>query len=519
MSVGNYHVDVELCTCCIKSVEVVAALGLFKVNVDSSVYVSAGSHVVAVHTTDKVVNIGTNVLLNHTELVSSACNGINYAKGRSLGIGINGSAGNVNAFKSTAHELVGAAVVLHLKSGNGDGCAYNESVVGESVAVNGLVLVTLNNDGGVVIAVKRGDLTGKNEVAGCGLAVSKTVKLIEDLLSIVISLGKLIGSKSICILACHELNYELAVANLLGSEVAVLGDGDGGVGAVCTNAPNKVKNLNGPNAALVLIEGEYRAFLGVEADELGVLNSAGVSIFGSLNLSVNVGLNAVNHGVPLVAAINLLYEEVGSFLGIKGGVDELVLVVLSGVKSIESLVEATLKKEELICNAFYGSLGDTAIVNSGHLEVVGLALRCAISSDGSGKRVAELLGIIVGEVYGVVVSLSAGLDGNLVRVGCPFNGENNTVELNLCNYVEVRHSGFLLGLVDVMKEIDSICNGNGSCGCIGLTKTDHVLYLVDYVAGCEHTEAKNGDNEKCDNSFHFFLLILNFLDNKLVKKW
>ena len=71
MLAGNNKVDVSLCAAN-HAVEIVAAICLLNVNINSVSCVYCSSHVVAVHTACKVVDGIIKVALNHTELVSSA---------------------------------------------------------------------------------------------------------------------------------------------------------------------------------------------------------------------------------------------------------------------------------------------------------------------------------------------------------------------------------------------------------------------------------------------------------------
>ena len=81
---GNYAVDVCLNTRN-HSVEVVTTLSCLEIYVDSFSVVSCGIHVVTVHVTLEVVNLTVvKLALNHTELVCSAYNGINYTGSRSF---------------------------------------------------------------------------------------------------------------------------------------------------------------------------------------------------------------------------------------------------------------------------------------------------------------------------------------------------------------------------------------------------------------------------------------------------
>ena len=434
--------------------------------------------------------------MEETKLVSNANLRIgNEARVcRSLRIG-SSTALVATANKSTVHELVCTTVVLHCSSGNGNGVA-NLVLYSKFEAVYGHVLEAFNNDSGVVVVIKSGDLTGKSEGTYCLLAVCKSVELVKDTLSIAGRIGKLIFLKSVCVFSSDELHYELAGANLFGSEVRAFRYGDGGVGAVGTDTPNEIVNNGGPGAAHLLVVRKNGSVLGREADELGVLNST-VFRLGSGNVYVDVILNAVYFGVNLVAAVNLFYEELSAILRIKSGVDELVL--LSGVKCIVSSVLVALKEEELVSYAFNGSRGDTGVVDYGNLKGVRLACGLAVCiRNGSGKSVAELLIVYVGEINGVVTGLGALSDNNLIVVRGPSYRELNAVNCNNCNNVEVSSCSFLLILVDLVKERSCIIKRGAFCRLFAA----HTKLVLDAVndaaklcAAGENTKAENGDED------------------------
>ena len=91
---ADYHVDVLLSAGISHLVEhVVAALGLFNVDVDRLGNVLCGSHVVAAHTTCDVENLVLEVGVNHCELISYALNRLfsgGYGNGvvKHLGLGV-----------------------------------------------------------------------------------------------------------------------------------------------------------------------------------------------------------------------------------------------------------------------------------------------------------------------------------------------------------------------------------------------------------------------------------------------
>ena len=73
MSAADHHIDVQL-GFTVEGVEVVAACGLFHINIDSSSGICGGGHIVAVHTASQIVNSIFQVTLSHTEAVGSTCN-------------------------------------------------------------------------------------------------------------------------------------------------------------------------------------------------------------------------------------------------------------------------------------------------------------------------------------------------------------------------------------------------------------------------------------------------------------
>ena len=226
---ANNHVDVNL-VFTLKAVEIVTALGCLKIYIDSCGSISSSCHIEAVHAACKVVNLAVvKFALSHTELVCSACYGsINYTKGRSLGIGINGIlvaalTGSVGGDPTVLHLRI---VVLTDDTVNSDGIACNglnchilvggsagsvvSTVDAKSVSTVGYVHITvlvvvnfLDNAGNVVLALG---------VLILNLGVTKRDSLCDSESGIGSGIRRnrlLVGSKSLSIAGEHKSNGEL----------------------------------------------------------------------------------------------------------------------------------------------------------------------------------------------------------------------------------------------------------------------------------------------------------------------
>ena len=145
MGAADHHVDVGLGALIILGVHVVTAVGLLQVHVDGRIHIGAGSHVIAVHTTNQVVYVGSgHVALNHTELIGHADLGVcNHAALNHGGLGIHGRLG---IHRLLTGDVLGDPAVLHL------GVAVvlaNDTIHGDGVAGHGLNLQSVVAAGAV----------------------------------------------------------------------------------------------------------------------------------------------------------------------------------------------------------------------------------------------------------------------------------------------------------------------------------------------------------------------------------
>ena len=526
---ANNHVDICL-GFAVKSVEVVAALSFLKVNVDSSSYILGCSHIVAVHTAYEVNSL-TCVGLNHTEFICSACNGsCNYAdsSGGSFGSFAAGSA----AFELNAVDRLNPSV-LHLRSAL---VITDYTVNYDCIANCGLGIHSVKSVGtGLVVGTVNKDLvtfcildihitvciTGNvnDRSADVVLAFSIVYNLTAKLDSLGngksgISFGNLNGGLlvrclGVCVFCSNDLHYVLRIANFCRCKERTVGKRNGLVYVVSTNAVGVVVDIGHPSAAHLSIVIEYCAVCSAVADELGNL----FAVLGGI--SVNVVLNIVNHSVELVSAFNLFYIEYSCNLGIVGCVDELVAAILSGIQHVEVLLILALVKEELVIYAFLGLGNNYVVVNNDHSEGVGSSLGVAVSiGDGSGDREGELLGVVCGKLYSVVACGGAGNDFNLFVVSGPGNLEELACAGNLTNNVKaVGNLAAVLAGVELVK-INISLSKTGTF--LFAANAEPALYGVNSLTAGENTKAENGKNQKCNNSFHFFLLyILIFGKTKL----
>ena len=457
------------------------------------------------------------VLAGNTKAINSKLNLCAVGCGRSYrlvgSLGINGGiraalAGNDGDDPRILH--LSSVVVVTNSTVNGDGIA-NSGLSFHSIESEGtvctvcaiklkLVARLVNN---VHVTVCRvgdlGDLTGYIELTvGSGYNLETKVNSLFDGKSRTVcrlfNRGSFLGSKRLCVLRGDELCYELGAAYARSAEVRPVGDGESCEVIVCTEAIVKAVDIGAPCATLFVIE--YGAFFSGEAYEL-----ANLAVAGSLGLSENVSLNAINLGVELIAVINLLYEEVSGFLGIIACKNKLILVVLGLVKSKESLSKLDLIEGDLVRYALLRCRNNTCKYRN--LEGVGPLLGSAVCSrNGSSKGVGELFLSNKGkDVYSPGVNLGALGDNNVFVIRGPGYVELNAIDSNRCDNVEVLGGEFALFLINVMKESNRIRKivrcGRGVFICAivgsliaGLSKaTDDVL---DHVAACEHA---NGESE------------------------
>ena len=151
VSVVNDHVDVSLRAANV-AVHVVTAIGSLEIYVDSRSGIGNGVHIVAVHCTVKIVYLAVvKVTLNHTELVSSAYNGINYLVCGSVRINVIGILSATNG-TSTVYVAVTKCV----------NCAIGVAVAAKSTGVSGVACLIAGRIGnyGVVVVLAYGRLNG-----------------------------------------------------------------------------------------------------------------------------------------------------------------------------------------------------------------------------------------------------------------------------------------------------------------------------------------------------------------------
>ena len=129
------HIDVNLGFAA-EGVEVVAALGLLHINIDSSSGISSGGHIVAIHTAGQVVHCAFQVAMRHTQTVGSASLQLRDLLNR-------GSIGDHRAITLCADDPgvlhLGVAAVTADLTIHGDGIA--NSRLGRQVAKTGIAIL------------------------------------------------------------------------------------------------------------------------------------------------------------------------------------------------------------------------------------------------------------------------------------------------------------------------------------------------------------------------------------------
>ena len=415
---------------------------------------------------------------------------------RSLGInrslaafaGIVGSAGIVAAFgrgegvERASHELVLSAVILHLKRGYGDGCADNESIVGELVAVNGLIFKAGYYDGRILVVIKLGDRTGELEAAVYAFIVSKTVKLVKDRSSIGFGGGLFGGRHSLSVCLGNECDGELRNTGVFSGDVSTLGNTDRAVGAVSTDNVFDVVDLYEPSLNLCLVVVYTVGGVGI-GDELAGL----FGCFVSGGIRVNILLCAADSGVELVAALYLFGIEVKTRLRIGRGYDELARLGFAGCEY--GLTESCLNEIDLVGFIFLQIVHRSGrIVYGKHAgEFLGCA-RAVSSRNGCGQRVGNL-GFILGRNLNGVKSVFKN-EGNGVKARSPSDREGGSAfKNNLSRQLVIsRRRLAVIGLVHAVQIGNSILK---SGRCRGSRRG-----FVGAAAGSKHAKTHDRRKEK-----------------------
>ena len=237
-------------------------------------------------------------------------------------------------------------------------------------------------------------------------------------------------------------------------------------------------------------------------------------------VSVNVLLSTVDHGVELVAAVNLLSEEVGSFLSVVSGLE--VLVLIHSVSCVEVLRKVSLVEEHLVSYFFLKVRSDACIVDNGE-DAVDCELNALLAVlDGSGEGVGGLLGVGCGDGYGCKACGCALSNSNSLDAGRPLYSVGESTDLDLCGNVKglrgVELSVVLENLsleeclssleICLVSRLGGLFSGLVILCCLvgGLTG----LFGLSGVTCHEHGKHHDSNEKKCDDSFHDCLLIKSF---------
>ena len=305
-----------------------------------------------------------------------------------------------------------------------------------------------------------------------GLAALERVSCVYDLLGGVVNRGRC--GRSLCLgvsledQTCGELRRTAA----LGRHEGAVGDAEGVVGAIRTEYVAAAVDRGEPCVAISSV-GPYGA-LGCAVVQ--TLAGTGGSV---LQICSDVALYVVDHGVELVAAVNLFSVEIGSCYGIGNAL--IVLTAADLVRCVQNLAQGFLIQIDLVRYVFLGLANDAGVINYGNYAVEGLGNARAVARlDGSGQHVGDLLLGHIGNVYGVEAVPGALNDLDLIVVNRPGNGIGHLVENDLCNYVVVNGGLFRLILIQAIQISGCVCNG-----------INYILFALRHVTCREHREAKN----------------------------
>ena len=530
-SLCAYEIDVALCLA-FKNVEVVAAFGSLKVYVNSCRSICGSVHIVAVHSTVKVVNLAVvKIALNHTELVCSANYRIyNRELGLGLGLGINAGIGSLTACGGVRGDpaVLDLGSVVHTDNTvNGNSIANYRLNCHCVISVSACCIIGAIYENGVTVAVGNyhvavGSALNLSDNAGyvvltCGvlflnLAVTKLDSLCNSKSAVcsgIVNYGLLIGSLSLSEAGNHEACRELINACVISGEEGCLGNADS---LECVVSTNCILNLYA-----ILIDLNYKSVDCLIVYEYAVSGICKAYVLAPLTvrlfsgLCMNVKLRAIICGsVNLVALAYYLYIVVSSSLGIKSHSNILVILLVL-VCSIESKVKLSLLHEELVSSALNRSCYDTLVIDNREslVELNLCSVACSILN-GSCKNVINSNVVLIGKINGEEAVLCACLNANCLNACSPGNVKGNAINLNECYYVVVILGRCVAVLVDVEEVIFCILNGRTLIVVVVLVYTGKTEITVSNtkvgkkIAACHSGYSKNEHEKKCENLFHLF---------------